>query len=70
MTPEQRLREGFRLTDEYMRTIEAMSDEERARWREAKAKEEDAYFGPPIPIAEILRAERPARQAGDHLPLL
>ncbi len=61
MTVEERLREGFRLTDEYMRTIAAMSAEERALWRAQIAKEEDAYFGPPIPIAEIPRAERAAR---------
>lgn len=50
MTPEERLTEGFHLTDEYLRSIAAMSEEDRQHWREAQASEEDQYYGPPMPI--------------------
>jgi hypothetical protein len=60
MTPEERIAESFRLTEEYMRSIAAMSEAERQQWREARKREDDQWFGPPIPIAELLRANSSA----------
>ena len=58
MTPEERIIECFRHSDEYMRSLHTMSEAERQRWREARKKEDDQIYGPPILIAELLRASR------------
>ena len=58
MTPEERIAECFRLTDEYMREVAAMSEEDRAHWRAEREREDDLIFGPPFPISEVLQTKQ------------
>jgi hypothetical protein len=49
MTPEERMIEAFRMTDQYLRDFAALPESEKARIRQQRKDEEDLCYGPPFP---------------------
>ena len=49
MTPDERMRQAFRMTEQYLRDFAALPESEKARIRQEREDEDNLYYAPPVP---------------------
>ena len=49
MTPDERMQQAFRMTEQYLRDFAALPESEKARIRQEREDEDNLYYAPPVP---------------------